>query len=129
MSYKNLEIWELSRGLVIDIYNMTLRQLPKFEMYETGSQIRRSSKSVKSNIVEGYGRRYYKQEFIRFIIYAVSSNDETIDHLETLYETGSLNDEKIYRDLSNRLTTLGKKLNRFLVSVRKTHNDFEIPGG
>ena len=52
MSYKNLEIWELSRELSIDIHKMTLR-LPKFELYETGSQIRRSSKSVRSNIVEG----------------------------------------------------------------------------
>ncbi len=60
MSYKNLDIWKLSRELVIDIHKMTLTELPKFEMYETGSQIRRSSKSVKANIVEGYGRRSYK---------------------------------------------------------------------
>ena len=30
-----------------------------------GSQIRRSSKSVVSNIVEGFGRRRYKNEFIK----------------------------------------------------------------
>jgi four helix bundle protein len=53
MSYKNLEIWQLARELVIEIHKMTLT-LPKFEMYEEGSQIRRSSKSVKSTIVEGY---------------------------------------------------------------------------
>jgi four helix bundle protein len=58
-------------------------------MYEEGSQIRRSSKSVKSNIVEGYGRRRYKQEYIKFITYALASNDETLDHLETLFETVS----------------------------------------
>jgi four helix bundle protein len=50
MSYKKLEIWQLARELVIDIHKMSL-QLPKFEMYGEGSQIRRSSKSVKSNIV------------------------------------------------------------------------------
>jgi len=52
-------------------------ELPKFEMYEEGSQIRRSSKSVKSNLVEGYGRRIYKNEYIRFITFALASNDET----------------------------------------------------
>ena len=41
--------------------------LPKFEMFEEGSQIRRSSKSVRSNIVEGYGKRHYKNDFIRFL--------------------------------------------------------------
>ena len=79
----------MAREIVIDIHKMSLT-LPKFEMYEEGSQIRRSSKSVKSNIVEGYGRRKYKADYIRFIIYALSSNDETLDHLETLRETGSL---------------------------------------
>ena len=60
MSYKKLEIWQLTRELVIDIHKMTLHKLPKFEMFEEGSQIRKSMKSVKSNIVEGYGRRRYK---------------------------------------------------------------------
>lgn len=56
MSYKNLEIWQLSRDIVSEIHEMTLSKLPKFEMYEVGNQIRRSCKSTKSNIVEGYGR-------------------------------------------------------------------------
>lgn len=120
MSYKSLEIWQLSRDLVIDIHKMSLT-LPKFEMYETGSQIRRSSKSVKSNIVEGYGRRYYKQEFIRFVIYALASNDETINHLETLFETESLTDKELFKNLYSQIDLLGKKLNRFLKSIQEGH--------
>ena len=67
---------------------MTLSGLPKFETYEEARQIRRSVKSVRSNIVEGYGRRRYKLEFMRFLTFAIASNDETMDHLEILYETG-----------------------------------------
>jgi len=51
--------------------------LPQFEMYEEGSQLRRSSKSVTANIVEGYGRRKYKAELLKFMIYAHASCDET----------------------------------------------------
>ena len=51
MSYRNLEVWKISRDLVVVVTRMSLEMLPKFEMYETGSQIRRSIKSVKSNIV------------------------------------------------------------------------------
>ena len=80
MSYKNLEIWKLARELAVDIHKLTLNELPKLETFEQGSQIRKSSKSVRSTIVEGYGRRRYKQEFIRFLNYAIASNDETIDH-------------------------------------------------
>ena len=117
MNYKDLEIWQLSREVVIELHKMSL-ELPKFEMYEEGSQIRRSSKSVKSNIVEGYGRRNYKNEYIRFITFALASNDETLDHLETLFETGSLVDQNFYKEIHNKIEILGKKINRFLQSVQ-----------
>ncbi len=120
MSYKKLEIWQLSREVVIEIHKMSLN-LPKFEMYEEGSQIRRSSKSVKSNLVEGYGRRNYKNEYIRFITFSLASNDETIDHLETLYETKSLTDKEKFILLESKLQILGKKINKFLQSVQKQH--------
>ena len=121
MSYRKLEIWQLARELVVDINKMTLNELPKFEMFEEGSQIRRSVKSVKSTIVEGYGRRRYKQEFIRYLYYAIASNDETIDHLETLFETESLKDEAFYHTIHGRLEILGKKLNMFIQSVNRGH--------
>ena len=121
MSYKNLEIWKLSKEVVIEIHEMSLQKLPKHEMYEVGTQIRRSSKSVKSNIVERYGRRYYKQEFIHHLIIAIASNDETLDHLETLYETKSLSDEKFYQELHSKIELLGKKINSFIQAVKEVH--------
>lgn len=121
MSYRNLEVWQLAKETVIEIHAMTLEKLPKFELYETGSQIRRSSKSVRSAIVEGYGRREYKQDFLKFLYYALSSNDETIDHLETLHETGSLTDEALYASIHEKLIILGKKLNNFIQSVDREH--------
>jgi len=85
MTYKNLEIWKLADDLAIEIHEMTLTKLPKFEMFEEGGQIRRSTKVVKSTIVEGYGRKRYKSGFIKFLVYSLGSNDETIDHLENLF--------------------------------------------
>ena len=121
MSYRNLEIWQLARTLTIDIHRMTICELPKFEMYEEGSQIRRAMKSIRSNIVEGYGRRRYKQEFIRFLTFSLASSGETTDHLEMLCETESLKNERLYEDLHARLDTLGRKLNNFLHSVETGH--------
>lgn len=121
MSYKKLEIWQLAREVVNEIHPMTLKMLPAHEMYEEGQQIRRSSKSVKSTIMEGYGRRYYKQEFIRYLIFALGSNDETMDHLETLFETGSLKDELVFTKLKEKIDLLGKKLNSFLTAVQQNH--------
>ena len=121
MSYRERDVWTLARELVITIHDMTLTKLPKFEMFEEGSQIRRAIRSVKACIVEGYGRRRYKQEFVRFLTYALASCDETADHLDTLVVTGSLKDEDLVDDLTKRLDGLGRKLNLFLQSVERGH--------
>jgi len=120
MSYKNLEIWKLAEEIVIEVHAMTLAKLPKFEMYEEGAQIRRSSKSVKSTMVEGYGRKRYKAEFVKFLVYSLGSNDETLDHLENLFKTKSLQDEILYNYLHAKIITLGKKITLFIKGVDST---------
>ena len=122
MSYRDLQIWQLARELTVQIHRMSFEELPKFETYEEASQIRRSMKSVKSNIVEGYGRRRYKNDYIRFLTYAHASCDETIDHLETLYETGSLRNKPLYEQLDKRLNEHGAKINRLIQAVAQHHN-------
>ncbi|MEJ7671789.1 MAG: four helix bundle protein [Chitinophagaceae bacterium] len=120
MNYKNLDIWKLAKEISIEVHEMSL-MLPKFEMFEEGQQIRRSSKSVRSNIVEGYGRRNYKNEYIRFLFFAIASNDETRDHLEILFETKSLTDEIIYKNIGVKIDALGVKLYYFLKAVQESH--------
>jgi len=122
LSYKKLEVWQKANELVVEIHHMTLQNLPKFELFEIGSQIRRSIKSTKSTIVEGYGRRRYKQDYIRFLTYSLASCDETADHLDTLYETDSLKDKNLYNHLKEKLQVLGKQLNKFIQSVEEKHN-------
>jgi len=117
--YKNLEIYKLSHDLGVRIHKFSLR-LPKYELYEVGSQLRRASKSISANIVEGYGRRRYKAEFLRFLFFAQASCDETVEWLEYIsdcYET--LSDDS--QQLLTKLDEIGKKLNRFIQSVEKVH--------
>jgi len=49
-SYRDLDIYKKAHKLAIEIHEMSLK-LPKFEIYEEGSQIRKSSKSVNNNIL------------------------------------------------------------------------------
>jgi four helix bundle protein len=114
----------ISKGINNRYHKMTFT-LPKFEQFEEAQQIRRSSKTVRSNIVEGYGRRRYKADFIKFLIYSLWFNDETIDHLETLFETESFKDETSYNSLHVKLELLEKKLNNFIQAVEKNHNEFQ----
>jgi four helix bundle protein len=121
MNYRNLEVWQLARGRVVEIHDKTLTKLPKLETFEEASQIRRAIKSVKSNIVEGYGGRRYKQEFVRYVSYALPSCDETVDHLDTLVATKSLTDSTIAEQLNAKLDELSRKLNLFLESIERRH--------
>jgi len=120
MNYKDLEIWKISREVILEIHEMSLK-LPSFERFEEASQIRRSSKAVRSAIVEGFGRRRYKNDFVKFLVYAIASNDETRDHLEILFETKSLIDYAIFNSILVKINQLGIKLYYFLKSVEKQH--------
>lgn len=119
-SFKDLDIYLLSKELSIKVHALTVDKLPSFEMYEEGSQIRRSSKSIVSNIVEGFGRRRYKNEFIQFLTYSIASCDETKVHLEILRETGSLKKE-LFENLFDRYEELGAKLFNFREAVIRGH--------
>ncbi len=119
-TYKDLEIYQLSHGLVIKIHRISL-SMPKFELYEEGSQLRRAAKSIPANIVEGFGRRRYKNEFIRFLTFALASCDETKEHLKILYGTGSLKDSDIFDSILQRYEELGRKIHNFIKAVESGH--------
>jgi len=117
MSYKDLEIYQLAYELAIDVHQMTMK-LPKYELYEQGSQIRRSSKRIKDTIAEGYGRRRYKDEYIRYLIFAHASCDETISHLDMISDV-HFPDAPLNR-LKKNYDMLGRKINHFIQYVE--HN-------
>ena len=119
-NYRDLEIYVEARRLAIEVHIMSLT-LPKFELYETGSQIRRSSKSVTAMIVEGYARRRYKKDFIKYLIYAIAECDETMVHLDAIYDTHSLTNSELYLNLKNAYVSLSKKINKYTQWVEKEY--------
>ena len=115
--YKKLEVYRLAHMLAVEIHAMSLR-LPKLELYEEGGQIRRASKAIAANIVEGFGRRSYQSEYIRFLVIAHASCEETIEHLDLLFDTGSLTNKQEQERLRNMLDTLARKLNKLIQAIR-----------
>lgn len=97
-------------------------KFPKYELYELGSQLRRSSHSIVANIVEGYGRSRYKQEYIRFLVFAHASNNETLCHISCiiqLYPDINENFKKIYDEYD----MLSAKINKYIQFVVTSWND------
>ncbi|MFT7249974.1 MAG: four helix bundle protein [Arcticibacterium sp.] len=67
-SYQNLDVWNKSRKVVSETYELTKGFL-KSEKYGLVSQMRKASVFIPSNIAEGYGRKYNKEK-VRFILSA-----------------------------------------------------------
>ena len=63
--YKKLKVWEDAHKFTVDIYNIT-QKFPNNEQYGLTSQIRRSSSSIPTNIVEGSGQ-LTRNNYIRFL--------------------------------------------------------------
>lgn len=116
-SYKDLEIYRSSYDLAVEVHRFSFT-LPQYEMYEEGSQVRKSSKGITSCIAEGYGRKKYKAEFIKFLVYAHASCDETILHLSFLRDTHNYTASKA-KPLLDSYEELGGKINRFIQYVEK----------
>jgi four helix bundle protein len=124
-TYRDLEIYKISHSLAVKVHHLSLK-LPQYEMYEEGSQVRRSSKSTAACIVEGYGRGRYKAEFIKFLVYAHASCDETIEHLNLIKETHAVYDE-VLDTLLSEYERLGGKINRFVDYVEQHWNEDAAP--
>lgn len=114
-SYRDLDIYKKAFRLAIELHKESLK-LPRYELYEQGNQVRKSSKSIKDNIVEGYGRRRYKADFIKFLVYSQASCDECLNQIETIF---ALYQGKEWELLIQEYNSLGKQINRFIQYVEK----------
>ena len=112
-SYKDLEIYNLALEYFIEVHQVSLT-LPKHELYEQGSQVRRSAASVKDNIVEGYGRRKYKRDFIKFLFYSQPSLLECKSQLDSIYLLYQI---EVFKELSEKYENLGGKIYNFILYV------------
>lgn len=93
--------------------------MPNPDRYEVGSQLRRSSQSIKDNIVEGYGSRRYKSDFIKFLAYSYSSLLESLSQCEFLNIIYPNNE---WDKISVELDILGAKINKFIKFVESNWN-------
>ena len=120
--HEKLEVYRIAHALALRVHAMTMK-LPKYELYEEGGQVRRSSKSVSSQIVEGHALRRYKAEYIRYLSRAYGSSEETIEHLTYLEKTST--DSAITVEagaLAEEYGTLCRKLFNYTRSVDAQHD-------
>ncbi|MEQ9217935.1 MAG: four helix bundle protein [Cyclobacteriaceae bacterium] len=107
-SYKDLEVYQRSFKMAMDIFWMS-RDFPKEEVYSLTSQITRSSRSVSSNIVEGWAKRNYEAIFKQHLITSLGSNSETENWLKFALECQYINQER-FDSMAKEINEIGKML-------------------
>lgn len=114
-SYKDLDIYKKALELYYRTHELSLK-LPQYEMYEQGSQIRRSADGFVSQIVEGYCRKRYKADFIKYLTYSFGSNHETTNHCIKIKTTHPKLFEQ-FNQLEIEYEQLGKQIYKFIEYV------------
>jgi len=114
-NYKKLKVWEDAHKFTVDIYNIT-KKFPNNEQYGLTSQIRRSSSSIPTNIVEGCGQ-LDNGNLIRFLGIAKGSAFETEYQLLLSKDLNYITNEE-YTNLVEKVKYIIRRLNNLIKSLK-----------
>ena len=74
--FEDLGVFRRAYQVSLEVHRLSL-EFPRIEQWALADQIRRASKSICANLVEGFGRQgWSKPEFRRFLMMATGSADE-----------------------------------------------------
>jgi len=102
-SHKELVVYQMAFKSSMELFQLT-KSFPKEEVYSLTSQIRRSSRSVSSNLAEAFRKRRYEKAFVSKLTDCEAEAAETQVWLDYLFECGYLSEdfyEKLFHEYDN----------------------------
>ncbi len=115
-SFEKLEVWNLSRKLTVDIYQLTA-DFPDDEKFGLITQMRRASLSICANLSEGNSRRTIPDK-IRFFNISYSSIVELLNHTIIALDLNFLTDIN-YKIIRDQIEIITFKINSLINSQNK----------
>jgi len=118
ISVEDLDVYKRSYRLALEIHKETM-QFPQPDKFELGGQMRRASKSIPTNISEGFAGRSSTAQYVRYLNIARDSCDEMFTHLRFAKDLKYFSEEKFnyffdeYKIIAKQLTNLAKKWKSF----------------
>ena len=115
-SFTDLDVWKSARQYKNAVFELS-KSFPQTEKFRLEDQLIRASRSIGSNIAEGYGRFTYR-DLLHFCIQARGSLFETINHLIDAFDCGIISDELLtnYKAKANEVERL---LNGYIAWLKK----------
>ncbi|MDX9882465.1 MAG: four helix bundle protein [Prolixibacteraceae bacterium] len=117
MDFKNLIAYKKAFSLAMEVYKVS-KSFPKEETYSLTDQIRRSSRSVCTNIAEAYRKRIYQKHFISKLTDADAENSETMVWLDFALACNYIPDAD-YEHFYNESVEIGKLVNYMISNPEK----------
>jgi four helix bundle protein len=120
--FEDLKVWQLAHKLSIDIAQL-VKSFPRDEKFDLGGQIRRSARSIPSDISEGFGRFHFNDK-LTFYERARSSLGELRNHFQEALGNSYLGEED-YKVYSKRMREIGYLLGRMMKNVQAARANYE----
>ena len=117
MRFQELLAYRKSFNLAMQIFEIT-KSFPKEETYSLTDQIRRSSRSVSTNISEAYRKRLYPKHFVSKLTDSDAENSETQTWLEFSLRCNYITDD-FFKELTEQSNEVGKLINYMIRNPNK----------
>jgi four helix bundle protein len=114
MRIEDLDVYKKLFKLTLEVHRLTM-VFPRFELFELGSQLRRSSNSAPANLAEGFSNKH-TNIYLESISRAQGEIRETKHHLKITYKKQYIPKEKLdyfiknYEECSKMLYGLEQSL-------------------
>jgi four helix bundle protein len=109
MDYKDLLAYQKGFEVAMEIFEIS-KSFPSEEKYSLTDQVRRSSRSVCSNMAEAYRKRRYVKNFISKLTDCDAENSETNVWLDFSLKCNYISSE-IHQNLTLKTIEVGKLIN------------------
>ncbi|MBI5473430.1 MAG: four helix bundle protein [Ignavibacteriae bacterium] len=126
-SHKELRVYKNSFESAMEIFRIT-KTFPSEEKYSLVDQIRRSSRSVCTNLSEAWRKRRYKAAFIAKLSDSETEACETQVHLEFALACGYMDQktasqlEERYEQILSQLVLMIDKADSWLIAPKQRQN-------
>jgi four helix bundle protein len=117
--FEDLKVWQLAHQNSLDVANL-VKSFPKHEKYDLVGQMRRSARSIPSDISEGFGRFHFNDK-LTFYERARASLGELRNHFKEALGNNYI-DSICHDSYSKRMDEIGYLLNRMMRNIQEARD-------
>ena len=118
--FRDLIVYQKSYKLAMEIFEIT-KSYPKEEKYSLVDQIKRSSRSIPSNIAEAWVKRKYPKSFVSKLLDSLAEEAETEVWIDMSKDCKYIKDQ-LHSSLLERYQEVAKMLNSMINTPEKFCN-------